>query len=194
MIELIERFIKFFYDRQIWNINIFFHYYFGQWKVILITWWFPLVQRWETTFKLAHSRRNHGTIPFTIIVSAERWAALKIISSVLSDRCNSWITIREIRLWFPGTTMLREFLWETHGTPGISMLRNELDFQRGSTFVTRRIDPFAWPFVCLMIRIDVISTNLCTLLRDRLSADWELRDIYCSLQINFPPINGWLKK
>lgn len=39
------------------------------------------------------------------------------------------------------------------------MFRNEFDFQRGSTFVTRRIDPFAWPFVCLMIRIDVISTS-----------------------------------
>lgn len=55
--------------------------------------------------------------------------------------------------------MLREFLWETHDTPGISVFRNEFDFQRGSTFVTRRIDPFAWPFVCLMIRIDVISTS-----------------------------------
>lgn len=41
----------------------------------------------------------------------------------------------------------------------IDMFQNELDFQRGSTFVTRRIDPFACAFVCLMIRIEVIPTS-----------------------------------
>lgn len=158
------------------------------------------VQRWETTFKRRTFGRGetfrHGIIPFTIIVRAERWAALKIISSVLSDRCNSWITIREIRLWFRGTAMLSEFLWETHGTPEISMFRNEFDFQRGSTFVTRRIDPFAWPFVCLMIRIDVISTSkfvhekLCAASIDYLQIDNYATFIIFKLIF----IKGWLKK
>lgn len=140
-----------------------------------------VVQRWETTFELAHSRRNVSPWDHPLYdncCSAERWAALKIISSVLFDRCNSWITIREIRLWFPGTTMSREFLWETHGTPGISICSKTNSIFNADLHSLRvalillRVRLFASWLESMLYR----RANLCTkaLLRDRLSADWEL--------------------